>query len=433
MTQRVKELQLPYGEEVSEDWTFQGTQTREGTHCYHDYPARMIPQIARRLLEKYGERAQTLFDPYCGTGTSLVEGRARGLSVSGTDLNPLARLIAAAKTAVVDMERLEAEMCRFDGVLKSLGFGLSVQSPEKPGFTDVAGIDRLEFWFKPQVIEKLAALRAFLESIEDDEVRRFFEVAFSETVRDCSNTRNREFKLYRLAEKDLSPFDPDVYETMRAKLRRNRAGLGDYLKRLHRLPAVGTAHIFDFNTVSGIPPHTVSPGSVDMIVTSPPYGDSGTTVAYGQYSRLSAAWLGLPDPEKVDRRLMGGRGRADIPIFASPLLNAALGAVHIADEKRAREVASFYADLEDSIAAVSPLLRPGGYACYVVGNRRVKGVTLPTHDAVRRAFERHGLHWTDTFTRTIPNKRMPSRNSPTNITGASDSTMTCEYIVVMRS
>jgi hypothetical protein len=35
--------------------------------------------------------------------------------------------------------------------------------------------------------------------------------------------------------------------------------------------------------------------SVNLVVTSPPYGDSGTTVAYAQFSWLSNSWLGLDD------------------------------------------------------------------------------------------------------------------------------------------
>ncbi len=81
-----------------EEWTFNGSSTRDYTHIYHDYPARMIPQVARKLIQLYGKTASTLFDPYCGTGSSLVEGMIEGLDVYGTDINPLATLIAEAKT-----------------------------------------------------------------------------------------------------------------------------------------------------------------------------------------------------------------------------------------------------------------------------------------------------------------------------------------------
>lgn len=55
-----------------ESWDFQYVDTKEYTHCFHTYPAMMIPQIARKLLKEYGVENGWLLDPYCGTGTSLV-------------------------------------------------------------------------------------------------------------------------------------------------------------------------------------------------------------------------------------------------------------------------------------------------------------------------------------------------------------------------
>ena len=89
---------MKYKREYTEDWDFLGVNTRIGTHCYHDYPAKMIPQIAGKLIDNYGKKANLLFDPYCGSGTSLAEGRIRGINCIGTDLNPMARMIAKSKS-----------------------------------------------------------------------------------------------------------------------------------------------------------------------------------------------------------------------------------------------------------------------------------------------------------------------------------------------
>jgi len=405
------------------DWTFHRASTRDLTHCYHDYPARMIPQIARRLLEMFGRKGGLLFDPYCGTGTSLVEGRLWGMNVVGTDLNPLARLIASAKASVVSVANVEKEMTRLEKHLAQ-PMGEPPQS--------VAGIARLDFWFLPDVVRKLNHIGAFIASIENLPTQRFFQVAWSETIRESSNTRNHEFKLYRMGEADLADFAPDVFALMRAKLRRNLTGLRAFTEQISRLAKVPELRVFDFNTVDGIPSFALEDESVDLVLTSPPYGDSTTTVAYGQYSRLSSAWLGFSQLESVDRKLMGGSAMKNAGEFASHELESAIHAIRETDSKRAGEVAAFYADLEASIAHIAPKIRSGGHACYVVGNRRVKGVELPTDDAVRRAFESHGFRWHDTFLRSIPNKRMPAKNSPTNKIGASEATMSSEYIVVMK-
>lgn len=415
------DIRAPRG---ADDWTFNGASTRELTHCYHDYPARMIPQIAGKLLDTFAPTANVMFDPYCGSGTSLVEGMARGINVIGTDLNPLARLIARAKTSTPDPQKIDRQLKDFHTFL--LKKKTVLRAP-----TRIAGISRLEFWFKPEVTADLFHIKSFIDHIADEPIELFFQVAFSETARESSNTRNEEFKLYRYDAARLEKFNPDVCHIMSAKLRRNREGLEQFLSTLDRASRRPTAKVYDFNTVAGLPAE-VPISSVDVVITSPPYGDSHTTVAYGQYSRLSAAWLGLKEPEKVDGKLMGGKARRDTMHLPSPPLEAALSEIKQCDQKRAREVSTFYHDLFKSISHVAKTLKVGGHACYVVGNRKVKGVTLPTDEAVRHFFEQFNFEYVNTFHRSIPNKRMPLRNSPTNAPGAVDDTMTREHIVVMR-
>jgi hypothetical protein len=410
-----------------DDLTFNGAFTRHYTHCFHDYPARMIPQVAGKLLDRFGTRAKILFDPYCGTGTSLLEALIRGINAVGTDLNPLARLIAEAKTSIPDGEQLDNELKKFHTLLTKLPRKTYSSTPSK-----IHGISRLDFWFKPEATKNLAYIKTFIDQIKNNKVKLFFQVAFSETVRESSNTRTTEFKLYRYDPETLSTFKPNVFAMMSTKLQRNRVGLEALLRIMNKFRHPPTATVFDFNSVDSIPDECIRPSSVDIIVTSPPYGDSHTTVAYGQYSRLSAAWLSLSEPEKIDSKLMGGKVYKGIPNFPSHELNRSLADILNKDKKRAFEVASFYADLQRSIVNVSNLVRVGGYACYVVGNRKVKGITLPTDSAIKSFFESNNFRHIDTFTRSIPNKRMPLRNSPTNITGLSDNTMINEYIVVMQ-
>jgi tRNA G10 N-methylase Trm11 len=409
---------------AEQDWTFAKAPTRDLTHCYHDYPARMIPQVAGKLLDAYAADAKLVFDPFCGSGTSLVEGMIRGINVTGTDLNPLARLISKAKTATPDVSALKRRIAALDK------FILSPKNIDVPA--QISGISRLDFWFKPQVIEKLSVLKSFIDELPDEATRLFFQVAFSETVREGSNTRNEEFKLYRYEAERLEHFDPDIYSIVTTKLRRNLAGLQQFVTRLRSLSRVPQAKLYAFNTATHVPPNEISPASVDLIVTSPPYGDSHTTVAYGQYSRLSAAWLDLPSPAQVDRTLMGGSLLKATLRFPSRDLEQAINTIRLKDEKRSREVAAFYSDLQTSISYVSSLIKPGGHACYVVGNRKVKGVVLPTDVAIRDFFEAQGFSHANTFSRRIPNKRMPLRNSPTNATGKVENTMMTESIVVMR-
>ena len=404
------------------DWEFRGADTKRMTHCFHPYPAMMIPQIAGRLIDAYGKGARALLDPYCGTGTSLVEANLRDVNAIGSDLNPLARLIASAKTSRISPEKVARRLREMKSRLLDGGFG---KAPDAPA----PALANIDFWFPPEAQRRLAAVKFHIDRARDDEVRRFFLVAFSETVRECSYTRNGEFKLYRMPESQREKFRPDVFGLFAAKLERNFAGLRRFAESA---PNGARSRVWDFNSVLEIPADAAPPESVDIVVTSPPYGDSGTTVAYGQFSRLANEWLGYENAARVDRVLMGGERPREVFPLGDSALDDAVGGIAEGHPKRAAEICGFYRDYRRSIANVAATVRRGGFACYVVGNRKVKGFVLPTDRATESYFRENGFAREDVFIRGIPNKRMPSRNSPSNVAGATDSTMCREHIVVMR-
>ena len=395
-------------------WDYRNANTKEFTHCFHNYPAMMIPQVARRLLAMHGTPGMRLLDPYCGTGTSLVEASLFGMDAAGCDINPLARLIAQAKTTPMRLDALDARMAALRETL--FGYGANGAPPS----ADMPPVLNREYWFSDEVSRWLAALRQAIAAEQDAAVRRFFWVAFSETVRDCSYTKNGEFKLVRMAADRMAGFKPDAVSIFLTKLARNRAGLADYMERRRDVDVA----VSGANTANGELP----PGApFDLVITSPPYGDSSTTVAYGQFSRLSAQWIGLPD-DRVDRLSMGGATKEGA-LEAGPIADA-LERIRAIDDRRARQVEAFYIDLQSSIRGVAKAMSDGAKVCYVVGNRRVKGVRLATDEFVARAFEREGFAHTETIVRNIPNKRMPARNSPSNVAGRTADTMREECVVV---
>jgi tRNA G10 N-methylase Trm11 len=402
-------------------WDFRTANTKTCTHCYHNYPAMMIPQVSEKLIVAYGKNAKILFDPYCGTGTSLVEANLKNINAIGTDLNPLARLIAKTKTAKVKLQILDLYLKEFNDFTFSPNVGLNKPNIIIPNF------DNIDFWFSKRIQKKLALVKQFIDNIKDKKVKDFFYVVFSETVRESSFTRKSEFKLYRMPEKQRKEFNPDVFAMFISKLARNRKGLIDYLGKTKNNNA--KTKVYAFNSAKTI--RNIPDKSIDIIVTSPPYGDSRTTVAYGQFSRFANQWLGIEDASQIDNKLMGGKIN-DYHKIGINIADKTIEKIVKKDKKRGREVYSFYKDYYNSIINISATLKSGGHACYVVGNRRVKGITLPTDEITRAFFEANGFKHKNTFIRNIPNKRMPSRNSPTNEVGKTATTMNNEYIVVMR-
>nr|AIF23105.1 modification methylase MvaI [uncultured marine thaumarchaeote SAT1000_12_G12] len=93
---------------TKEDWTFRDISTKEYTHGFHLYPARMHPEIAKRLIQKYIRKSSDIvFDPFMGSGGVLVESMLHGNNSVGIDLNPFAVLLSTVKTTPLDAAKLE--------------------------------------------------------------------------------------------------------------------------------------------------------------------------------------------------------------------------------------------------------------------------------------------------------------------------------------
>ena len=453
-------------------WDFKDSDVREYTHGIHNYPAMMVCPISRNIIRLVKEvhPIETIFDPFTGSGTVLVEAMLAGINtVYGNDINPLALFLSNVKTTKLDITLLQQEVqsllsrindvysqhClqidNVDDVMKNK-YSLDLTSKDEWGSNapyyleqykkdnylnlDIPNFKNIGYWFKPRVILLMALIKSEINKIENKDIRNFVFVAFSETIRFVSNRRNGEFKMFRMPAKKVETFEPDVISEFSTILNRNVIKMNDFVETCSERNCKSEVLIYKNNATSL---ETVPDNSIDLVVTSPPYGDSRTTVAYGEYSRLSLQWLDLfelTDKEimSIDKSLMGGskfRNGFEYTI-PSKTLKKSLEKIKDIDLERAGDVYSFYLDLANSISRISTKTKKDGYQFWVVGNRTVKGETLLTDVIITEIAEYYGLQHIYTIDRNIINKVMPAQNSPTNESGKKSSTMTNEHIVVLR-
>lgn len=472
LTQKDEKLIAAFDSLPKDFWDFKNHDVREYTHGIHNYPAMMVCPISRNIIKLVQEiqRVETIFDPFMGSGTVLVEGILAGIkNIYGSDINPLALYLSKVKTTCLDINLLQStvqslynqitnaykqfapqiecvdEIMRRDYKLDlTAKDGWGAKAPEYLlKYTqdshidiDVPNFKNIGYWFKPRVILLLSLIKKEINTIVDKDIRAFIFVAFSETIRFVSNRRNGEFKMFRMPPSKVEAFEPEVIKEFTAILNRNIEKMNSFDEICADIGADASISIFKNNatTLEDIPNH-----SVDLVITSPPYGDSRTTVAYGEYSRLSLQWLdlfGLSEKEimSIDKTLMGGKKFRNGFTYTIPsaTLKTILEQIKEVDLERAGDVYSFYSDLSKAIAAISEKTKTGGYQFWVVGNRRVKGELLLTDKIISEIAEEYGLQHIHTVDRNIVNKVMPSENSPTNESGVKASTMSNEHIVILR-
>src|SRR5262249_6524516 len=147
---------------------------RGHVHGFHTYPARLHPVTAARLVAAFAPAGGRVLDPFCGSGTVLVESLILGRRPLGVDLNPLAIMLARCKSRL----RGRAELGRLVAAAKSCAGGAE---PRRRGRADpsrrfTAEDARL---FEPHVLRELDSVRAEIEAVRDDGARADLQLVLS--------------------------------------------------------------------------------------------------------------------------------------------------------------------------------------------------------------------------------------------------------------
>ncbi|GAB6078482.1 DNA methyltransferase [Hydrogenobaculum acidophilum] len=395
------------------EFDFKEFRASNGRYSIHDYPAMLHYLLVNYLLTNYSNENSLVYDPFCGSGVSIVESSKLNRRAIGTDINPLALLITDVRASNINANLVRDILDRFYREWDNL-------TP------DVPEVKNLNYWFKDYVIKDLGKIRSFLKKIKKSEIFKFLLVAFSQTVRNVSNNRKNEFKRYRLSEEKLKKFMPDVKSVFVSLIE-------NYLKILEVDKVPSNYYRLLLHDVR----KPIPIKNVDLVITSPPYGDSKTTVAYGQFSSFSFDWLKGINPYgdsdlSLDNLSIGGKLIKELQILPSHTLHKTIKEIERIDLRRSLEVYSFFNDYYLSLFQIVKTLNSNAYVCFIVGNRMVRNIQIEMDFITAELFESLGLNIENIFIRKISNKRMPLKNSPSNINGKTSNTILHEYIVIMK-
>jgi hypothetical protein len=316
------------------------------THPLHSYPARLHPATARLLVELVGQGAAPgapIVDPFCGSGTVLVEARAAGLPAIGVDLNPLAVLVARAKTWTAPAKRrkqLHQVGHEITGLVLAAGKAARRSGAEPAAMRKPAGFDpnarnrRLASWFAPHVRRELELLAGRLDELRasDAELAGVLTACLSAILYKVSSRASDTDGTW--VDRNVPRGAPARYFAQRVELL--TAGLHD----LAHLPgAIPEVHERDARQLGRI----VGAASAAGVVTSPPYAG---TYDYAEHQRLRFDFLALRHRD-LDAGEIGSRRSFANDQDADQQWRTALG---------------------DALDAIARTLAPGRAAAIVIGD-----------------------------------------------------------------
>jgi len=369
---------------------------------------RWVPWIAgfssdfvNGAINTYLNKRGTVLDPFSGVGTTLVEAVLQGHDALGFEINPYAALSCRTKVNayLADVTILNAEISRFQQFYRN-----KIAADYMPKSTPPKGFKTRSQFYSPQVLHKVLILQDFIESIEDEEIRDLFRLSFASTMVSYSNYSYEPSLGRRVSAGREEIHDFPVAKRILDKLTHMAEDIiwvQAHLKNGHTNARIINDSFFNCQK-------HVSPASVDLIITSPPYLNN---YHYNRNTRPQLYWLGLVDsPQDLKNLEDANFGKYWQTVRDQEWLGLDFTSQDTDIEKRlqalrklnsekgvyggngwANYAAAYFNDCYKFAKGIQYVLKPGGTALVVIGNSILQGVMIPTDEYFGKIAESLGL------------------------------------------
>lgn len=385
------------------------------THGFHKYPAKFIPQIPQWAINKYlkNKKDKLILEPFCGSGTTLVESALSGNYSIGIDIDPLSALISKAKTTKINVEKL-IEVVNW---LKE-----NINTTPKELFTP--DCQTLEHWFTKKNINKLSVIRTLIDRVIDNfgngkeikDIQDLLIICFSSIIRRVSNADNESQKTYVSHTKIKQP--EEVFTLFFSQL--------DYfVERIAEFslnPNIKPSDIVVSSSASSLK-KLLKGRKADLAITSPPY-IKAIDYIYNQMAELF--WIGdlfqmqtqnLQNEKKaqyIGNKQILKKEFINYSPFTSKmsieLLDNKLQKVFESDTKNGHKHAyityKYFVEMEKHFAEISNCLKQKAHYVMVVGNSKVSNVHFETADFLVIIAQRNGFKLINKWGYKIKNRFM---------------------------
>ena len=368
------------------------------THYLFRYPAKFHPPVVRHLIQTYTASDATVLDPFCGSGTLLVEAGVCGRSAIGIDVDPLAVFVSNVKAHRYRISALR-ESCA--NVLATLDHVARPESEyERRQFVDikpetvarairdeqlsVPAIPNIYHWFRHYVVVDLARILRRIQKADIPATHHdFLLLCFAAILRASSNAdpvpvSGLEVTSY-MKQKDVDGRVVNPFNLFRRAVARALDDVQAFQGRVVQHTRLSASR-GDATRLTSCLSNTV-----DVVITSPPYNSA---VDYYRRHLLEMFWLGFTASHEERLQLLPkyigrSRVRRGHPYVASGAINTPLIRAWDADIRcrhrdRADAFKHYVVAMGKAVQEITRALKPGGRALFVVGQSRWNGRTIPT-------------------------------------------------------
>jgi DNA modification methylase len=341
-----------------------------------------------------------------GSGTALVEAIVAGRRAYGTDINPVAALIAKAKTTAIEPSKLHNEVdsvfaqllrsskAPFDG--EDYYRALSKRIPFLGSDNNSPIEDRIDYWFPTAQKKELAIILANIMTVKDREVQTFLLCSFSNILKNCSRWMMKSVKPTRDHTKEIaSPIRTFFLQTHKM-VKRNK----EFWDILQGRSGECTIDNIDARNLS------LKDDSVALVVTSPPYV---TSYEYADLHQLTALWLQYTNSLNEFRSKFIGsihKGYKDVNLY-STIAKQTIDRLESRDKREALGVKRYFFEMQQCFEEMQRILKSKGKVAIVIGDTALKKVEIKNSDVFIQTMERIGFKKYRIIKRPVPGRILP--------------------------
>jgi len=360
------------------DWDFTGENGSSGLASYHWYPARFVPQLPGILINYFSSPGDTILDPFCGSGTTLVESYKIGRKAVGVDINPVAVLMTKAKLVEYNERSLTeyVERIRRDSLRLLQRAGKDFELSDELMF-DIPNPDENSTWYSVETLNQLGAIWSALQRNRNSKLFVVGLAAFSAILKySCSQDKHWGWICDNVKPKKMLPKSAmSRFNEKLEEFRLSSAELNEDVRILQECHVRAS----DIKVIEGPCEDVLSrfqDRQFDLVVTSPPYYNM---TDYIKSQRLTLLWLSK-DVDKLRSEEIGARF------------------------KRGREdsLVQYLAQMKACFMQVSRVLTRSAFCCVVIGE---SPRYAPFLDDFRNLCKTCGLKPVETLTRRISKQR----------------------------
>lgn len=365
------------------------------THFIHPYPAKLLAHIPYFFLNNPSicPPGSQVLDPFCGSGTTLLEATIAGHRATGIDVNPFAAFVAKAKTSTISSTWLRSMS----------EIAIAARCSRSRAKSSLPNIPNPKLWYTANGLLELSRLREGILQCENAKYRSVMMVILSLTARSLSladprmpvpvRVRMKNAVSPTLRRRFLSVFrtarEADAVGEFRTAVEKTAKRYEAYRQLLLESgysPAV-SVHC-DSVTHPKSTLNSELNESTDIIITSPPYCGAQK---YVRSSSLSLGWLNLAHAEELAdlEQATVGRERIRRATASSNLdglpseLIALIRKVQQENTMRGAIITEYFIDMKRAFTNTTSWLKPGGRMILVVGDSYVCGHKVPTSEILR--------------------------------------------------